>query len=144
VAKTAAVTKDFTLPVLTSHFVQPWQRQQNWHRLRFPYFCSQLEAAKARSQITSAMSPLPTATEGRKVAGKAQQISMPPLQQDLACPLHFDRSDPLLFWFSHLVLQHTLPQWAWYSDQPDHPRFEAALFLTLKQCQEALPLRSPR
>lgn len=35
------------------------ERQQNWHWMCFPYFCSQLEAAEAHSQIISAVNPFP-------------------------------------------------------------------------------------
>lgn len=37
------------------------ERQQNWHWMCFPYFCSQLEAAEAHSQIISAVNPFPAA-----------------------------------------------------------------------------------
>lgn len=145
-AKTAVVTRDFTSSLLTSCFVHPWKGSKTGTECVSPTPAAswRLQRPIHKSSLlkTHSQQPQWVSTKGQKGAGKAQQISVSALQQDLTRPLQSGVMQSA--WFSHLVLQHTLQQWAWCSGQPGHPHSSDAPSQTSKPCQEVLPPQSPR
>lgn len=142
-AKTAVVTRDFTSSLLTSCFVHPWKGSKTGTECVSPTPAAswRLQRPIHKSSLlkTHSQQPQWVSTKGQKGAGNLSVSS--PARSDTSIAV---RTDALPAWSSHLVLQHTLQQWAWCSGQPGHPHSSDAPSQTSKPCQEVLPPQSPR